>query len=171
MFHRIRFLRLPGPRHANGRHQGRIDFNCNGALQKRYRKHKTMAAPHFRQNTFQTKQRTRFNPDPIASRQKWPRLMWRARRDDSVQRLDFRFVNGNWAILETHDLHHTRRLQYRKPILRIKAAEQVTREQWRVNFLYAIRPPFSHLVEGQKPLISPPRELLGDSRFVSRPNL
>ena len=79
---------------------------------------------------------------------------------------DFSFVDSSRAIVESNNLDHARRLQYGKPVLRIEAAEQISREERRVDFLDSIGPALSQLVKGQKPLIALSVELLGDAGFL-----
>src|SRR5271154_6954630 len=92
------------------------------------------------QDSFQPEQGTRFNSDAITRRQKWPRLMRYTRRDECLYRMDFSLVYCRGSIIESNDLYHARRLQYRQPVLWVEAAEQISWEQRRIDFLDSIGP-------------------------------
>src|ERR1700722_19712129 len=98
------------------------------------------------QDSFQPKQRTGVNSDAITRRQIWPGLVRYTRCDQCLYGLDFRFIDCGRAIVKPNDLDHTRRLQYRKPILRIETAEQISREQRRIDFFNSVRPALPQFV-------------------------
>src|SRR5580658_5380536 len=125
-----------------------------------------MTALYVDQDSFQPKQRAGFNSDAITRRQEWPRLMRHTCCDQCLYGSDFSFVDSSRAIVESNNLDNAWRLQYGKPVLRIEAAEQISREERRVDFLDSIGPALSQLVEGQKPLVTLSVELLGDAGFL-----
>src|SRR5271168_1313078 len=123
------------------------------------------------QDSFQPEQGSRFNSHAITRRQKWPRLMRHTRRDECLYRMDFSFVDSRGAVIESNNLYYARCLQDRQPVLRIKAAEQISGEQRRIDFFDSVRPALSLFVKGQKPLIALPVELLSDAGFLPGANL
>src|SRR5271154_415822 len=125
-----------------------------------------MTPLYVNQDSFQPEQGTRFNSDAITRRQKWPRLMRHTRHDESLYRMDFSFVDSRGSVIESDNLYYARRLQYRKPVLWIKAAEQISWEQRRIDFFDSIRPPLPQLVKGQKLLVALSVELLSDAGFL-----
>src|SRR5271156_1223404 len=125
-----------------------------------------MTPLHVNQDSFQTKQGTRLNPDAITRRQKWPRLMRHARRDECLYRMDFSFVDSRGSVIESNNLYYARRLQYRQPVLWVEAAEQISGEQRRIDFFDSVRPALPQLVKGQKPLVALSVELLSDTGFL-----
>src|SRR5277367_4861736 len=125
-----------------------------------------MTPLYVNQDSFQPKQGTRFNSDAITRRQKWPRLMRHTRHDECLYRMDFSFVDSCGSVIESDNLYYARRLQYRKPVLWIKAAEQISWEQRRIDFFDSIRPALSQFVKGQKLLVALSVELLRDAGFL-----
>src|SRR5580692_10252007 len=125
-----------------------------------------MTALYVDQDSFQPKQWTGFDSDAITRRQEWPRLMRHTCCYQCLDGSDFSFVDSSRAIVESNNLDNTWRLQYGKPVLRIEAAEQIPREERRVDFLDSIGPALSHLIQGQKPFVTLSVEMLGDAGFL-----
>src|ERR1700722_2334218 len=90
------------------------------------------------QEAFEAGQRASADTHAITDSQERAGLMPDAGGDQALNREDFFLINRGRNAVETDDLNHARSLENWEAVLRIEAAEQVAREQRRLEFLDAV---------------------------------
>jgi hypothetical protein len=123
------------------------------------------------QDPFQIAQWTRLDSNSVTYRQKGPRLVRDSRRHQCLDGVDLDFIDWYRQAAITYNLNNAGSLQNRESVLGIEPAKQVAREEGSVHNLHSVRPTLPALVQGQKPFIALPPQMICNAHFMSRPNL
>ena len=122
-------------------------------------------------DAFETRQGPGFDHYPSSGLEVRPRFMSELRTDQLLKGRNFRFRDRNRRTIETYDLNESGRRDDGKSIENVESTEQIAREQWRFNFLHAVRPASPALKGRQKALIALSAEVARHSQFKTGSNM
>jgi hypothetical protein len=99
-----------------GAHEGTIDFDRDGALQKIDRNDEAVVVPGAGQNALDVRKRPRVQPDALADFEERVRTAKSAGFDDGLNRFDLGMADRRGFIPEADDVFDVRSGEYGKPI-------------------------------------------------------
>ena len=117
-----------------------INLYPNRPTQECYRQHESLVASKTCQNALDSTKRTALNPYLLPPLKEWRRLRMIPGADRGLNGLNFSFVDRYRILPSPDNVYDPWDRENRKAILRIELAEDVPREEWKLDFFEPVRP-------------------------------